>query len=934
MKNKIIYLLVTLVTVFCVSTLSAQKTSKNRYVPREGNKQSAHAMSFAGALEYYASIRNNQETKELNPLDYFNARKEVENLKSNKSNLIWNNIGPVNQGGRVRSIIFDRSNPNIMYAGAVSGGLWKTTNSGLSWAPINDLQENLAVTAIAQAPNGIIYYGTGEGFAPGTGAANGSTGFTGKGLFKSTDATGTTFVQIPSTDPTTQTAWTYVYKMAIHPTTGDIYVATHNGARVSKDEGATWTNPIQGTGATSRAHDVDISTDGNTIVLVVGHRLFISKDAGATFNPAPTSGTTGLPASGISRIEVDIAPSNPNIMYAAAIKTNETLHNVYRTEDGGTTWTIIGPGGSANFNPPGNQGTYNCVLKVHPTNPNKLFFGGIDKWSWELNGNWIQKSLWYASETSPYYLHADHHEYVYHPQNPNIIYYGTDGGISRSTDGGNSFHSLNRNFVTLQYYTLHASITGEIMGGTQDNGTLLMDRKGFIEGKSVPVSGGDGGGCAFSSINPDLIFSTVYYASLYRSPDKSQATMSSFYDAKINALSPAPGNPGFAAFVPPIVLHERLDDVLSPDSITFIATQNYNIGDIITVNSSTSSFPIEYQITSPLLVDDTLMIQDPISSRLYVGATGRILMTRESHNFSKTPEWHIIANITGTTQTMSVSNCGNYLFVGTSGGRLYRLSNLNLAYDSLSAAATSAFSVIELKELSIAAGSRAVTSIAIDPKNPARVVVTLGNYGNVNYVFMSTNALDAEPTFVSKQGNLPRMPVYSSIIDLTSPNTVILGTEFGIFTTTNIGAASPVWSEDNTGGIARVPVYALYQQTHMFPGHTNYGVIYAGSHGRGAFESFSLVPVKEFENNNKINSTLNVFPNPASDVINIELPDSKNAKVINVYNVEGRLVYSFNVKGSYLGNYTIDVANLPAGLYTVEVKDPDIRKFGKFIVIK
>ena len=136
MKNKIIYILVTIVTVFCTSTLSAQNSSKSRYVPREENKQSTHAMSFAGALEYYASIRNNQETKELNPLDYYNARKEVENFKSNKSNLNWNNIGPVNQGGRVRSIIFDKSNPSVMYAGAVSGGLWKTTNSGLSWAQI------------------------------------------------------------------------------------------------------------------------------------------------------------------------------------------------------------------------------------------------------------------------------------------------------------------------------------------------------------------------------------------------------------------------------------------------------------------------------------------------------------------------------------------------------------------------------------------------------------------------------------------------------------------------------------------------------------------------------------------------------------------------------------------------------------------------------
>jgi hypothetical protein len=952
--NKKIYvvLIVFLALAISSSDAFAQKKAKARYVPRS-NQQIHAAAGFTGALEYYRLIRNNPFTGEFHPEDYYAARQEVDLFGANKAGALnWKNIGPTDQGGRVRALIFDRNDPVVMYAGAVSGGLWKTTNSGQSWQAINDLMPSLIISCIDQDKDGIVYFGTGEGFAPSFGSTAGSTGFVGMGIFKSTDASGTSFVQITSTNPNATNGWEYVFKLKIHPLTNDIYAATSKGIKKSDDGGLTWTNPLASfTGSTAEAHDVDISPDGNVISLVANRRVYISKDGGATYTNASTGGTM-LPSSGLSRIEVDISPSNPNYIYACAAKTNGSLHNIYRTTDGGDSWTIIGPGGSTNFDVFGsnNQGYYDNVIKVHPTNPDRIFVGGIDKWVWEYNSTWEQKSLWFLSEFSPYYLHADHHEYIFHPNNPNIVYYGTDGGVSKSTNGGNTFTTVNRNFTTLQSFAMAVSKEGMIMTGTQDNGTLLMDRKGFVEGRSIPMLGGDGGYCSFSFLNDQLYFGSVYYGHVSRTPTANSDGMAYFYDSFVESIgfNAQNFNPGFASFVTPLVLHEKIDDYLSPDSVTYT-----HIGDTvwsgqtITVFSNTSSYPFSYVLppSVPYLAeDDQITVQDIVTSKFFVGLNGWVIMTRESHTFSSTPKWWPIARVTGTVQTMSVSKCGNYLFVGTQGGRIYRISNLNFANDSISASAVNTavssfpinpFCVVETKELSFSGAlNRPINKIAIDPNDPSRILVVIGNYGVQNYVFYSNNALDETPTFVSKQGLLPKVPVYSALFEMASPNKVLLGTEFGIYMTNNITAQTPTWTEENDGGIARVPVYDLKQQIYLFPGVTNYGMVYAATHGRGIFESSSFVTIPETETPRIVQTLLEVYPNPASDMITVKLPEAGEFSMIRVYNLSGKTVQQFKINNTYPQTYTLDISSLKSGVYFVELTGNQFRRTGKFIKLK
>ncbi len=327
---------------------------------------------------------------------------------------------------------------------------------------------------------------------------------------------------------------------------------------------------------------------------------------------------------------------------------------------------------------------------------------------------------------------------------------------------------------------------------------------------------------------------------------------------------------------------------------------------------------------------DSLLVQDIVQARFYLGATGAVWMTRGLHDFSGAPDWYKISTISGTAQCMAVSGDGNYLFVGTSGGILYRISNLLSIKDSISGDVTSPYNIVETKNIANVSG-RAITSIAVDPNDASNVIYTLGKYDQTQYVYLSTNALDSVPTFSNKTGNLPKMPVYASVIELHNVNTVILGTELGVFSTSNISAASPSWIEDNSN-LGRVPVYMLRQQTLNYPYNTNYGVIYAGTHGRGALKSASYVGLEDITSSSELN-TLNLYPNPASETTNVSFKSdvSGNAS-LNVYSLDGKLVMIIPVsvvKGD--NNIEVNVSQLATGNYFVEVSSFDLSFTGKLL---
>ena len=342
-------------------------------------------------------------------------------------------------------------------------------------------------------------------------------------------------------------------------------------------------------------------------------------------------------------------------------------------------------------------------------------------------------------------------------------------------------------------------------------------------------------------------------------------------------------------------------------------------------------------------------------------------MTMDALRFDVACAWHKVAKFPNSYQNtiitcMTVSEDGDVLFCATSEGKLFRLTNLNSAVDAYTACADSAGYNIDVMEIE-SITDQYITSISIYNDNPNKLVVTLGNYGNDNYVLYSDNALSSNPTFTPKQGRgLPKMPVYSSIYTSTykdgdNDGHVIIGTEHGIYRTTNISASSPEWVFESAN-LGDVPVMELKQQLVKqadreaivviddvptkvtFSGTNNQGVIYAATLGRGLFRSEnyrqSETSVPEAPVVNTVKNTVSMYPNPVrGDEAMISFELNNNATVsYQVFDLTGRVV-----KSEVLGNYSegkheanVAVSGLANGSYILRLNAGNHASTVKFMV--
>lgn len=929
-----------------------------------------HTKGIKKALEYLSSMKGERLSGHIDQRDVLQARYQLKHNRSGKKalNLQWDEVGPDNVGGRTRALCIDPSDPNTIYIGGVAGGLWKTTTGGTSWIQITDVDENLSISSIEMGPNGEIYVGTGESFANVLANSYSTPGVIGTGIYKSTD--GTTFnllsSTIPSTSNSSSTAWALVNRVAVN-SNGDVWAATNNGLKFSNDGGSSWIDPPMlpnGQPLKAPTSDVKVSP-GGMVGAVVGTSVYISKTGSTNdFTNVSTGAADKLPNSNLQRVELGFA-HNDTTIYAVIADGNGALEGVYMSDDRGDTWSVVGPGGSNNFSVFGsnNQGGYDNVVAVDPDNPHHVFVGGIDMWegtqitagqpfAWtKITQNYLDQL---SSSQSDHYVHADHHVYKFHPTNSSVMYAGTDGGIFRTQDKGNTFAPLNRNYNVTQFYTLAIAPDGGVMGGTQDNSTPYVSGYGNTPMNADVLFFGDGGHAAFSNLNQDIIFASSYYGLTGRSVDKGA-------DWELGIETDANGDeiPGYyskrmiksnidASFVTPLLLWESVNVVNSQDSIWFKAdsTMNYTAGDTILCRSHINRYPFKHILGQNLNGGDSIQIADRIQSRFFLGTDDAVWMTREALDFSVTPKWFKIADIGGTVQSMVISEDGDVMYVGTQGGyngpgQIYRISNIMAAWDSTAADVTSAQQAIQVDMIKQFSSGRWVTSIAMDPSDKDHIIVTLGNYGESTYIYRSTNATSANPTFSSRQGDLPAMPVYASLIPMFHGNSVIIGTEYGIYATDNISSPSPTWVEENNG-FDRVPVFMLKQQTMnlpyynivevidgqtfstVYPGITNYGRIYAATHGRGFFSTDKYSGIQEpgetiAQKVKKLN--VNLYPNPVENTASVEFELNNATKAtFRIFDINGRLM---NVQEEMLSagqqKVNLDVNSLDRGTYILQM---------------
>lgn len=561
----------------------ANDTQKTYYTPR--TVESSYD-GYRDAMEYVRQLRANPQTGKVETADVLEARRELAALRKQQKgkkgalDLQWDVAGPTNVGGRTRSILVDKDNSQIMYAGSVSGGLFKSTNGGRSWNPVTTPSENLSVTDITQASNGDIYFSTGEAMYIGLGNFSGSPAFLGGGIFKSTDG-GNTFTSLPSTAPSVTNPrfddWASIGKLAVDPNdVNTLYAATAGGLKKSTDGGQTWTDPI---GVNSTSTDLTVTKSG-TVWVKVSNQIFKSTD-GINFNEITCVGfnCTPIPRNG-SRMRIAVSPQDEDYVYVIATSGGQ-FDKAYRSTDGGATFTVIGQVSSL-INPHSGQGTWNNALAVDPKNKDRIVVGGVTLWEWSLQNGWQRIALLFRQAT-PFYVHADNHEVTFDTATGRM-FVGNDGGIFKSNDGGQTFSEENSGYSTAQFFAFDIGSKGELQGGTQDNGVLFIDPNSFLPkngertvGVATATGGlfnGDGGFAALSRLNPNVRFQEMQFARMGRSIDKG-ASYSDIFDTRMHPnvinVGETYGTGIIAPFIAPFLLHEDINDPTSTDSVALTA---------------------------------------------------------------------------------------------------------------------------------------------------------------------------------------------------------------------------------------------------------------------------------------------------------------------------------------------------------------------------
>lgn len=425
-------------------------------------------------------------------------------------NLTFEEFGPGNYGGRIRAIVVDPLDPDTIVIGSVSGGVWKTEDGGINWRPIDDFLPTLAVGSMYLDPNNVnrIYMGTGEGFFN-VDAAQGN------GIFVSNDF-GETWTQLPFTNNNID--FLYVNRIAVNPD-GSIVAATRRGIFRSTNEGADWTR-TDGQVLASRGFvdvRVDPSQDGRMYAYhyggITSRYVARSTDSGASWTRLGDD--EGIPTTNIGRMEIGVGTDG--VVYLSVANGSDATRGLYRSEPGGNNFVRA----ASNTAFIERQGWYDLPIGVDPENSDRVFMGAVDVFRTTNAGATITRITdWSPASTQlAGYVHADIHNFAFHPEDSQIFWVVTDGGVFKSTDGGDSFVSLNNNLRITQYYGFDIDPEGrQVIGGTQDNGTHLFSGEDKVNWWQW--AGGDGGFCSWDQQDPNFIYGSTPAGGMYGSNDR------------------------------------------------------------------------------------------------------------------------------------------------------------------------------------------------------------------------------------------------------------------------------------------------------------------------------------------------------------------------------------------------------------------------------
>jgi photosystem II stability/assembly factor-like uncharacterized protein len=430
-------------------------------------------------------------------------------------------IGPAVMSGRVTAIEGVAADPRTLYAGAASGGVWKSLNGGLSWEPIFDDQPVASIGAIAvfQKSPEVVWVGTGEGNVRNSASV-------GNGVYRSLDG-GKTWTHL-GLDATERIA-----RIVLHPTDPDVaWVAAlgrewgenpERGVFQTEDGGKTWKKVLYVDAKTGAADLVIDPANPRKLLAAMwqyrrwpwrlesggpGSGLYASYDGGRTWKRRTED--DGLPKGELGRINLAMSRSNPEIVYASVEAGKSAL---LRSGDGGRTWTTVNQ--TPNIAP---RPFYFAELKVDPQWPNRLYSLGFAIKVSDDSG----KTFSELPASAGFKIHGDFHAMWIDPNDPRHFLVGDDGGMGVSFDRGRTAAFI-ADLPLAQYY--HVAVDMEtpynIYGGLQDNGSwrgpsATWDQGGIPNAAWSLVGGGDGFGTLPDPRDPSVGYSMAQNGYLTR----------------------------------------------------------------------------------------------------------------------------------------------------------------------------------------------------------------------------------------------------------------------------------------------------------------------------------------------------------------------------------------------------------------------------------
>lgn len=843
--------------------------------------------------EYYRQA--NTETGKIpydqKELELTEARLRLTSPQTNRQSISidYRSRGPSNLGGRARALVIDKSDPseNTMLAGGVSGGVFRTTDGGTNWVKVSPNDAVFNVTTIAQDPRSgfenIWYYGTGE-FIGNSASLSGAI-YRGQGIWKSVDG-GITWNQMPGTNSdftAFDSDFDYVFRLAVHPVTGDVYAACLKN--ILRFNGASWVSeledPLSSTNL-NQSSDVVITNSGRVYLSYGGGNSpnveGVWTSSNGIGNWIRISNGTFTPT---GRVTLGLAPSNQNKLYCFYYNGNGPDTNNFNnncpvtpgqevdlwlwdqdTEDF-TNYSdrLAYEGGCLIFNDPFTTFSgYTMSIAVKPDDENFVVIGGSNAYKigditntntrFQRIGGYISSTSYGLYDLAGDTHHPDLHVFAFSENNPNVMYSASDGGIHKTNNIQAStvgWENLNNDFQTYQYY--HVTLNQEagsdlVLGGTQDNGTSVGGTEfnfGTITDLTSQIQFLSGDGVAVAIANESCEGNPTYYMGVQNG------------------------------------------------TIYRICNQF----DLITPNNSQSQFVTYFYM------DETA------NNVLYYAGLGNLYRTTDALNVSPN-SWNNLGSlavlgandrIQRLAASMGTYNpLNSYLLIGGDEGRILRLDDPRNSITIGSA--------IDITPEGAAIGFPSiVTGLAVHPSNNDIVMATYSNYGNQS-IFITTNATSPNPSWTLVERNLSAFSIRSAaIIENEGDILYLVGTARGLYSSTD--PLTNDWQLEAANDIG----IALISDLDYRAADSHFLI---GTHGNGMYEGIpsQTLSVPYFEPNQ-----WTVFPNPVTDKLHFTGVSDLTRGNFIIYDITGKQV----VKGT-LKDHSINVSKLKEGLYFLDVQ--------------